>query len=119
MIWGKGLLETIGTVDVEMTTLDNFVDENNIKKIDILKMDVQGAEFMVLNGAKKTFEKGIVNMIYTEIIMLPTYEGQIPFDETIKLIRSFGFELYNFFNYNLTDAGQLRQVDAIFIKSIQ
>ena len=116
-VWGDGLLETVDTVNVKITTLDNFVDENRIKKIDILKMDVQGAEYMVLNGAKKTLEKGIVNMIYTEIIMLPTYEGQIPFDKTIKLIRSFGFELFNFYNHSLTKEGQLRQVDAIFIKS--
>ncbi len=116
-VWSEGLLETIATVEVEMTTLDNFVAAHAIEKIDILKMDVQGAEFMVLNGAKNTFEKGIVNMIYTEIIMLPTYEGQIPFEETVKLIRSFGFELFNFYNYSLTKEGQLRQVDAIFIKT--
>jgi hypothetical protein len=60
---------------------------------------------------------GMINMIYTEIIMLPTYEGQIPFDETISLIRSFGFELFNFYNYSYTKKGQLRQVDAIFIKA--
>jgi len=117
VVWGEGLLEALGTVEVEMTTLDNFVTAHAIEKIDILKMDVQGAEFMVLNGAKKTLEKGIVDMIYTEIIMLPTYEGQIPFEETVKLIRSFGFELFNLYNYSLTNKGQLRQVDAIFIKS--
>ncbi len=117
LVWGDGLLETVGTVNVEITTLDNFVEENKIEKIDILKMDVQGAEFMVLNGAKNTFNKGIVNMIYTEIIMLPTYERQIPFDETIKLLRLYGFDLYNLYNYSLTKQGQLRQADAIFINS--
>ena len=117
LIWGKGLLDNLGTVDIELTTIDNFVLEYHIEMIDILKMDVQGAEFKVLKGAKKTFEKGIIKMIYTEIIMLPTYEGQMPFEETIKLIRSFGFELFNFYNHSLTNEGQLRQVDAIFIKS--
>jgi len=72
---------------------------------------------MVLNGAKNSLKKGIVNMIYTEIIMVPTYEGQIPFEETIKLIKSYGFELFNLYNFSLSKEGQLRQVDAIFIKS--
>jgi len=115
--WGKGLLETIDTIEVEMTTIDSFVKTESIDKIDILKMDVQGAEYMVLNGAKNTLKKGIVNMIYTEIILVPTYEGQIPFEETIKLIKSYGFELFNLYNFSLSKEGQLRQVDAIFIKS--
>ena len=115
--WGEGLLDTLGSVDVELTTVDNFVEENNIKKIDVLKLDVQGAEFLVLNGAKQSFEKGIVKMIYTEMIIVPTYEGQIPFEETIKLIKSYGFKLFSLYNFSLSKEGQLRQLDAIFIKS--
>lgn len=116
-IWGKGLLDTIQTIDINITSIDDFVSSKNIDKIDILKMDVQGAEFMVLQGAKKTLEKGVIKMIYTEIITLPTYEGQLQFDETIKLIRGSGFELFNLYDQNLSNSGQMRVVDAIFIKS--
>lgn len=116
-VWDEGLLETKDIVQVETITLDDFVAKHQFRKIDILKMDVQGAEFMVLKGGKNTLDLGLINMIYTEIIMLPTYEGQIPFEETISLIRSFGFELFNLYNYSYTKKGQLRQVDAIFIKT--
>ena len=115
--WGEGLLDTEKTIEIELTTIDNFVEIHGIKKIDILKMDVQGAEYLVLQGAKKSFEKGIINMIYTEIITLPTYKGQLNFDEMINLMRTYGFMLFNLYNYSLTDGGQLRQVDAIFLKS--
>ena len=116
-IWEEGLLDTIETLEIGLTTIDSFVQLHSIDKINILKMDVQGAEYMVLNGAKNSLEQGIVDIIYTEIITLPTYEGQLQFDETIGLIKSFGFELFNLYNHSLTDAGQLRQVDAIFVKS--
>lgn len=116
-VWGGKLLETLKTVDVELTTIDSFVESHNIAKIDILKMDVQGAEVMVMCGAKSTLEKGIIKMIYCEIIMLPTYQGQLEFDEVIHNMRLFGFSLFNLYNYSLTNEGQLRQVDAIFIKS--
>ena len=55
-------------------------------------------------------------MIYTEIIMLPTYENQLDFDEFIKLMKSFGFRLFNLYNLSLTKEGELRQVDALFLQ---
>ena len=116
-VWGDGLLDTLETVEVELTTIDSFVKANEIQNIDILKMDVQGAEYMVINGAKETLKKGIVQIIYTEIITLPTYEQQLDFDEMINLLKANGFKLYNLYNHSLTKEGELRQVDAIFIKS--
>lgn len=116
-IWGEGLLTTQKSIEVDITTIDSFVEANRISKIDVLKMDVQGAEYMVMQGAKKSIEKGLINLIYTEIITLPTYKGQLHLDEMIKLMRSYGFKLYNLYNLSLTDKGELRQVDGIFIKS--
>jgi len=55
-------------------------------------------------------------LIYTEIIMLPTYENQLDFDEFIKLMKSFGFRLFNLYNLSLTKEGELRQVDALFLQ---
>ena len=43
----------IQEVDVEMDTLDNIVKQLNINRIDLLKIDVEGAELEVLKGAKK------------------------------------------------------------------
>ncbi len=72
-IWGENLLETNKTIDVELQTIDSFVETHSVKKIDILKIDAQGAEYMVLESAKKSFNRSIVNIIYTEIItLLPT-----------------------------------------------
>ncbi|NLO19752.1 MAG: FkbM family methyltransferase [Ignavibacteria bacterium] len=41
-------------VNVDTVKLDDFVFQNNIKKIDWMKIDVEGAELDVVNGAKKT-----------------------------------------------------------------
>lgn len=115
-VWGTDLLDTVRTINVELTTVDSFVEINNIEKIDILKMDVQGAEYLVLEGAKKSIEKGIIKLIYTEIMTLPTYKGQRHFDEMIKLMRTYGFSLFNLYNFSLMKNGQLRNIDAIFLK---
>jgi hypothetical protein len=33
--------------------VDDFIDENSIPKVDFMKIDVEGAEKLVLDGAKK------------------------------------------------------------------
>lgn len=43
--------------DVQIQTLDQFVEDNNIDKIDMIKLDVEGYELKVLVGAKLTLEK--------------------------------------------------------------
>lgn len=40
--------------DIKMLTIDDVVAENNIAKVDFLKMDVEGFEFFVLTGAQET-----------------------------------------------------------------
>jgi FkbM family methyltransferase len=51
---------------VQCKTLDNFVKENDIKKIDLLKFDTEGNELNILNGAKKTLKN--TSVVYFEIL---------------------------------------------------
>jgi len=115
-IWGKGLLETQKKADIDMITLDHFITQNNIPQIDVLKLDVQGAEFLVLQGAEKALKAGKINIIYTEIITLPTYENQKSLGENIQMFLDYGFELFSFYNYDRSSTGQVRQMDAIFVR---
>ncbi len=42
---------------IEVTTLDLFVEEQNIPKIDLIKIDVEGFEYQVLLGGKEIIQK--------------------------------------------------------------
>ena len=44
-------------IKMKSTTIDKFVEENNIEKIDYIKMDVEGAEKNILEGSIKTIKK--------------------------------------------------------------
>ncbi len=52
---------------VNTCTLDTFVKKNNIKSIDILKVDIDGSEYNFLKGAKNTLKKSKVKVILIEI----------------------------------------------------
>ena len=59
----QGLASIVNTDDKALTqreeiavrTLDDFVRENSIARIDVMKIDIQGAEMFLLEGGKKVF----------------------------------------------------------------
>ncbi|HEX2023638.1 MAG TPA: FkbM family methyltransferase [Acidimicrobiales bacterium] len=48
--------EAVGStlVEVPCTTLDAFVESSGVERVDVLKIDVEGAELAVLEGAERT-----------------------------------------------------------------
>jgi FkbM family methyltransferase len=59
---------------VETNTLFEFCHENNIKLIDYIHMDVQGAELLVLKGSKELIKK--IKMIWLEVENVSLYKDQ-------------------------------------------
>jgi len=48
--------KSLGVFSVEAITVDDYVNTNHIKKIDLIKIDVEGWEEQVLIGAEKTIK---------------------------------------------------------------
>ena len=48
---------SIQKIKIETEVLDSLLGELNIKKVDMLKIDAEGAELKILRGAKKTLLK--------------------------------------------------------------
>jgi FkbM family methyltransferase len=44
-------------IDIESNTLDNFLEKLSIRQIDFLRMDVEGFEANIIEGAQKTIQK--------------------------------------------------------------
>ena len=114
--WGSGLLETTKVIEARFETLDSVVAANRIPAIDILKLDVQGAEPLVMAGSSAACKRRMIRLVYSEIITQPTYVGQKRFDHALATFYDCGFDLYNIYNISCTSEGRLRQVDAIFTR---
>jgi FkbM family methyltransferase len=113
-VWEPDLLKTRDRISCQFSTLDLFVAEKGIDRINVLKLDVQGAEYRVLKGGANTLGKGLVDIVYMEIITLPTYKEQWRLSEYLNFLEGFGMMLYSIYNLSHV-SGQLRQVDAIFV----
>ena len=46
-----------GEVTAQITTIDNYVFEKNLPRVDFIKLDVEGAELDTLRGARKTIAR--------------------------------------------------------------
>jgi len=75
--------------EVECTTLDKILINDDI---DVLQLDVQGAELKVLNGATCVLKK--TKAIFTEISLKPNlYENSLTFDEIVDFLNQNDFEI--------------------------
>ena len=104
-------------VSVEIKKLDDYVDQNNIKRIDILKLDTQGYEKNVFEGAKKTLEKGIIKIIETEIILDNVYNNYLTFTDIEKNLVNNNYRLIALEDMNFTNLieGYMFAFNAIYI----
>ena len=75
---------------VRSTTLDNYVEESAIQEIDLLWMDVQGAEFNVLKGSVNNLNK--ISYIYLECEASVVYEGQPTLHTITKFLQNYSFK---------------------------
>lgn len=55
-------------LEVEVITLDEYVAREGIEKIDFIKCDVEGAEFLVLKGIMPLLEKGMRPIFLLEVV---------------------------------------------------
>ena len=86
-------------IQVEANTLDNWCKENKVTKVDIMWVDVQGAELLVFQGAEKILKN--TRIIMTEVGLKPYYEGHTLKADIDNFLFGLGFrELEGSFELN-------------------
>ena len=80
-----------------------------------LKLDVQGSEAQVLNGARQTLPG--VAVIETELSLVTLYRDQVLFREMLDLLDDYGYDLVSLEPaYADPTNGHVLQVDGIFLR---
>jgi FkbM family methyltransferase len=102
-------------IEVDTITIDGFCTHEHIRRIDILKLDVEGAEIRALKGAHNILSEHAVTLIYTEVMFIPHYEGGCLFHEVAGWLKRYEYTLFNLYNLKRARNGQLRWGNAIFL----
>ena len=96
-------------VEVESVRMDKFIEDNKIKEIDILKIDVEGATYEVLEGFGDKLD--IVKTIQLEAELAPLWPDAMLWDD-IKLF----LEKNNFRCFWTNDIASV-QIDSVWVNN--
>ena len=87
----KDFPEPVSEIEVPCVTLDTLTEELNIQKIDYLKIDTEGAELVVLKGAKHNLENG--NISYIQIEHGGAYaDAGFTFQDMVDFLKNYGYD---------------------------
>ncbi len=81
---------TIHQEKIEKQTLDSILAGRSVRRPVLMKLDVQGYENLVLEGAEQVLK--CTDYIMCELSFVPLYEGQVLFDEMYRQLTSAGFQ---------------------------
>ncbi len=80
---------------VELKRLDDLVEQEGLKSVDVIKLDLEGAEFSVLSGAMKTMAA------FRPLMLIELSDDALKRQgssaaELISLLQSLGYEIFSF-----------------------
>lgn len=109
-------LKYVDKQEITIKKLDEIFEELcDTKSSTMLKIDVQGFEKEVLEGARESLRH--IDIIQLEMAVIPLYKDEMTLCDMITYLKGLNFELFSLENgYFDSTTGQLLQVDGIFWK---
>ncbi|MBX2870012.1 MAG: FkbM family methyltransferase [Acidiferrobacterales bacterium] len=108
-------------------------DIDEIQRIDLFKMDIQGGEMMVFENVGTKLQATLI--VHTELALIPLYHNQPLIGDQMQILGQYGFLFYGFYDlhkYPLhtennrlpvgqksTDFGQVMDGDGIFLRDFR
>jgi len=93
------IFETLSTVDIETSGLDEVIKRLALPPPDFLKIDVQGLTYEVLETGKETIAGSLLGL-QAEVEFVETYAGQKTFGSVHEYLEKQDFEIFRVTNLN-------------------
>lgn len=107
----------VGTAEVKVSTCDEFCGAHSIDHVSLLKVDTQGYDLKVLEGARSLLETGKCDWIYVEMMFVPIYDGQCHFHEIYNHLIARGYSLFRFYGGVHSPTGKLKWTNGLFSRA--
>lgn len=104
--------QEIGTLEVEVGALSDYIDKLEIVRPSMLKLDVQGFEMQALSGCASLIQN--FDYIYCECSFIELYKSQMLAGEVIGYLNTLGFLLTGVYNPSYSADGDCIQADFLF-----
>lgn len=85
------------TSQVKVITIDQFIRDNDIKKIDVLKIDTEGFELEVFKGAETSLKSGKIDLLFFEVNFIETHKDSPKMSQLWDFITEIGFKLVSIY----------------------
>ena len=103
----------VGSIEVPLSTLDHEFDARPLAAPVLLKLDVQGYEPSVIEGATQLLKR--VEYVLLEASLSPLYEGELTFMQVVRLMESYDFTFLRPLDWlKDPETGEVLQMDALF-----
>jgi len=101
-IGNRPMKDVISVKTIKVFSLDDYVILNKIGRIDIIKVDTEGAEYLVFKGAEKTLMKHSPT-IFFEYNPYAAKGYEFSSLEALRLVESYGYHCYEFVEERLIE----------------
>lgn len=94
--------------------LDDYLENAQLERVDLLKIDTQGFEPEVLEGAGKYLKS--TKVVLTELMFFDLYERSLSFSDIEKFLLPAGFELFDISHISRNPSnGRTDWVDVVYL----
>lgn len=103
---------------VAIRRLDSIAEEigqlRNVRNV-LLKLDTQGFDLEVVRGSGRVLDE--VQVIQTEMSLIPIYEDAPSYHVAIEELESLGFEIAGFYPLSYDPHGRLIEFDCLMVRA--
>jgi len=106
----------IGKQKISLARLDDIAQQFPDQQIDIMKIDVEGHEYDVINGGRNFIQNNVDTIIVEASLMRDSSWEQQSVVDVFSLLSDMGFRLVNVFDLNYAENSSLMcvQMDCVF-----
>ncbi|MCB1531260.1 MAG: FkbM family methyltransferase [Alphaproteobacteria bacterium] len=100
--------------EISLITLDHFIEQNHIEKIDYLKLDIEGHELCALEGAQKALTDKKIQHIQFEFGGC-NIDSRTYFHDFYTHLREYGYLIYRITPLGLLEIKRYHEIEESFL----